>query len=70
MGSKTRYRKVIIFKYINMKRIIPIAFIAFTLIFLAPLTQAQEGMWLMHTLEEINEESMQNSGFRLTACYL
>ena len=67
MGSKTRYRKVIIFKYINMKRIIPIAFIAFTLIFLAPLTQAQEGMWLMHTLEEINEESMQNSGFRLTA---
>ena len=67
MGRKTRYRKVIIFKYINMKRIIPIAFIAFTLIFLAPLTQAQEGMWLMHTLEEINEESMQNSGFRLTA---
>ena len=54
MGRKTRYRKVIIFKYINMKRIIPIAFIAFTFIFLAPLTQAQEGMWLMHTLEEIN----------------
>ena len=24
-------------------------------------------MWLMHTLEEINEESMQNSGFRLDA---
>ena len=50
-----------------MKRIFPIAFIALTAVLLAPLTQAQEGMWLMHTLEEINEESMQNSGFRLTA---
>ena len=50
-----------------MKRIFSIAFIALTAILLAPTTQAQEGMWLMHTLEEINEESMQNSGFRLDA---
>ena len=50
-----------------MKRIISIAFIAFTAVLLTPITQAQEGMWLMHTLEEINEESMQNSGFRLNA---
>ena len=50
-----------------MKRIFPIAFIALTAILLAPTSQAQEGMWLMHTLEEINEESMQNSGFRLDA---
>ena len=50
-----------------MKRIFSIAFIALTAILLAPTSQAQEGMWLMHTLEEINEESMQNSGFRLDA---
>ena len=50
-----------------MKRIFSIAFIALTAVLLAPTTQAQEGMWLMHTLEEINEESMQNSGFRLDA---
>ena len=50
-----------------MKRIFSIAFIALTAILLAPTTHAQEGMWLMHTLEEINEESMQNSGFRLDA---
>jgi hypothetical protein len=50
-----------------MKRIFSIAFIALTATLLAPTTQAQEGMWLMHTLEEINEESMQNSGFRLDA---
>ena len=50
-----------------MKRIFSIAFIALTAILLEPTTQAQEGMWLMHTLEEINEESMQNSGFRLDA---
>jgi hypothetical protein len=50
-----------------MKRIFSIAFIALTAILLAPISQAQEGMWLMHTLEEINEESMQNSGFRLDA---
>ena len=50
-----------------MKRIFSSAFIALTAILLAPTTQAQEGMWLMHTLEEINEESMQNSGFRLDA---
>jgi len=50
-----------------MKRIFSIAFIALTAILFAPTSQAQEGMWLMHTLEEINEESMQNSGFRLDA---
>jgi hypothetical protein len=50
-----------------MKRIFSIAFIALTAMLLAPTSQAQEGMWLMHTLEEINEESMQNSGFRLDA---
>ncbi|MAU77227.1 MAG: serine protease [Crocinitomicaceae bacterium] len=50
-----------------MKHIFSIAFIALTAILLVPTTQAQEGMWLMHTLEEINEESMQNSGFRLDA---
>ena len=50
-----------------MKRIFSIAFVALTAILLAPTSQAQEGMWLMHTLEEINEESMQNSGFRLDA---
>ena len=50
-----------------MKHIYSIAFIAFVSILFAPVSQAQEGMWLMHTLEEINEESMQNSGFRLTA---
>ena len=50
-----------------MKRIFSIAIIALTAILIAPTTQAQEGMWLMHTLEEINEESMQNSGFRLDA---
>jgi len=47
-----------------MKRILLIAIIT---IFLSPFTGAQEGMWLMHTLKEINEASMQNSGFRLTA---
>ena len=50
-----------------MKRIFSIAIVALTAILLAPTSQAQEGMWLMHTLEEINEESMQNSGFRLDA---
>ena len=50
-----------------MKHIYSITLIALTAIFFAPVSQAQEGMWLMHTLEEINEESMQNSGFRLTA---
>ena len=47
-----------------MKRILLIAIV--TLLF-SPIAGAQEGMWLMHTLEEINEASMQNSGFRLTA---
>jgi hypothetical protein len=50
-----------------MKRIFSIAIVALTAILIAPSSQAQEGMWLMHTLEEINEESMQNSGFRLDA---
>ncbi|MBT6174365.1 MAG: hypothetical protein HOH96_02290, partial [Flavobacteriales bacterium] len=50
-----------------MKHIYSIALIALATVFFAPVFQAQEGMWLMHTLEEINEESMQNSGFRLTA---
>jgi len=50
-----------------MKHLYSIALIALATVFFAPVFQAQEGMWLMHTLEEINEESMQNSGFRLTA---
>ena len=50
-----------------MKNIYSITLIALFAIFFVPASQAQEGMWLMHTLEEINEESMQNSGFRLTA---
>ena len=32
-----------------------------------PMAKADEGMWLMHMLKQINEASMQNSGFRLTA---
>ncbi|MBC8151034.1 MAG: S46 family peptidase, partial [Bacteroidetes bacterium] len=50
-----------------MKHIYSITLIALATVFFAPVSWAQEGMWLMHTLEEINEESMQNSGFRLTA---
>ena len=41
-----------------MKNIYSITLIALFAIFFVPASQAQEGMWLMHTLEEINEESM------------
>ena len=47
-----------------MKRLFSIALIA---ILFAPVTKADEGMWLLHMLKQINEVHMQESGFRLTA---
>lgn len=47
-----------------MKRLFSFALIA---ILFAPVTKADEGMWLLHMLKQINEAQMQNSGFRLTA---
>ena len=47
-----------------MKRLFSFALIA---ILFSPIAKADEGMWLLHMLKQINEASMQNSGFRLTA---
>jgi hypothetical protein len=47
-----------------MKRLFSFALIA---ILFSPVSKADEGMWLLHMLKQINEASMQNSGFRLTA---
>ena len=47
-----------------MKRLFSIALIA---ILFAPISRADEGMWLLHMLKQINEASMQDAGFRLTA---
>ena len=47
-----------------MKRLFSIALIA---ILFAPVAKADEGMWLLHMLKQINEAHMQESGFRLTA---
>ena len=47
-----------------MKRLFSFALIA---ILFAPISKADEGMWLLHMLKQINEASMQDAGFRLTA---
>ena len=47
-----------------MKRLFSFALMA---ILFAPFSKADEGMWLLHMLKQINEASMQNAGFRLTA---
>jgi len=47
-----------------MKRLFSFALI---IVLISPVAKADEGMWLMHMLKQINEASMQNSGFRLTA---
>jgi len=47
-----------------MKRLFSFALIV---ALISPVAKADEGMWLMHMLKQINEASMQNSGFRLTA---
>ena len=48
----------------KMKRLFSFALIA-TLF--SPISKADEGMWLLHMLKQINEASMQDAGFRLTA---
>ena len=48
----------------NMKRLFSFALIA---ILFSPISKADEGMWLLHMLKQINEASMQDAGFRLTA---
>jgi len=47
-----------------MKRLFSFALIV---ALISPVAKADEGMWLMQMLKQINEASMQNSGFRLTA---
>ena len=47
-----------------MKRLFSFALIA---ILFSPISKADEGMWLLHMLKQINEASMQDAGFRLTA---
>ena len=48
----------------NMKRLFSFALIA---ILFSPISKADEGMWLLHMLKQINEASMKDAGFRLTA---
>ena len=47
-----------------MKRLFSLALIA---VLFSPFAKADEGMWLLHMLKQINEASMQEAGFRLTA---